>query len=278
MPSLGWITRETVTDDGVRLRYKVAGSGDLAVILMHGWGSTRNYFDPTIECLELAGLKIVAFDLRGHGESDNAAFGYDPQRLARDMLHVADAAGADRFVSVGHSMGAKFIQCLPMVAPKRVLGQVLIAGTPAKAIPVEEALLDEWAGYAGDRDALRRSHHSIITRPVRHEITERWVAEAAMIPRDVLRRTLEVCFKADLAAEIGDASMPPTLAVGGSGDPFFSPDFLREHMVRGLPGARFVVLECGHEIPLEQPAELAGLMAAFVAGCTPTSARMKASN
>lgn len=270
MPSVQWVARDAVTDDGVRLRFKVAGTGELSIVIMHGWGSTRNYFDTAIEQLDLNGLKVLAFDLRGHGESDAATSGYDPHRLARDMLHVAAAAGVERFVSVGHSMGAKFIQCLPLLAPGRVLGQVLVAGTPAQAIPVEEALLDEWSGYAGDRDALRRSHHSIITRPVPHEVSERWVVEAAAIPRDVLRTTLEVCFKADFAAELASISPPPTLAVAGSGDPFFSPDFLRQHMVQNLPGARLVVLDCGHEIPLERPEELAGLIAAFVAGRTPT--------
>lgn len=134
MPSVQWVARDAVTDDGVRLRFKVAGTGELSIVIMHGWGSTRNYFDTTIEQLDLNGLKVLAFDLRGHGESDAATSGYDPHRLARDMLHVAAAAGVERFVSVGHSMGAKFIQCLPLLAPGRVLGQVLVAGTPAQAI------------------------------------------------------------------------------------------------------------------------------------------------
>jgi len=272
MPNVEWVASSAVTDDGVSLRFKTAGSGNLPILFMHGWGSTRNYFDPTIERLDLDGLRIIAFDLRGHGESSVTAAGYDPHRLARDMLNVADAAGIKRFVSIGHSMGAKYIQCLPVLAPDRVLGQVLVAGTPAKAIPVEETLLEDWAGLSGNRDALRRSHHAIITCPVPHEVSERWVAEAAAIPGDVLRITLETCFKADFSAELASISPPPTLAIAGSRDPFFSPDFLREHMVQTLPGARLVVLDCGHEIPLELPEELARLVMAFAAGCAPAQA------
>lgn len=260
--------------DGVALSYKIFGQGPLALVFMHGWGSTKDYFDQTIEAMQPGGLTIVCFDLRGHGDSDAPRGEITVGQLARDMLAVADHAGLGRFVAAGHSMGAKYIQYLPLIAPGRVLGQALIAGTPAGRIDVEEALLQEWAGYAGDRDAMRTSHHSIIRRPVPHAVSEKWVEQAARIEKTVLYDTLKLCFEADFEAELLQLqTLPPTLAIGGGGDPFFSPDFLRQRLVARVPGSRLLVMDCGHEIPIERPQDLAWQLEAFCAGVLPAEQR-----
>ena len=58
----------------------------------------------------------------------------------------------------------------------------------------------------------------------------------------------------------------PTLVVGGTYDPLLQPATLREAIVVPIAGARLVLLDCGHEIPVEQPQMLAALLEAFVAG------------
>jgi pimeloyl-ACP methyl ester carboxylesterase len=57
----------------------------------------------------------------------------------------------------------------------------------------------------------------------------------------------------------------PTLVVGGSGDPMFGPELLETAVVAPLADARLELLDCGHEIPIEAPQELAALIAAFLA-------------
>ena len=51
------------------------------------------------------------------------------------------------------------------------------------------------------------------------------------------------------------------------GDPLF-PDMLRADVVAPLAGARFALVDAGHEIPVEAPVELAALIEAFLAGRT----------
>jgi pimeloyl-ACP methyl ester carboxylesterase len=58
----------------------------------------------------------------------------------------------------------------------------------------------------------------------------------------------------------------PTLVVAGEHDRILSPAILRETVVTPILSARLVVLDCGHEIPVEQPETLAALLEAFVAG------------
>src|SRR5882762_5729152 len=121
-------------DDGTAIAYRTRGTGPIDVLLMHGWGGSGASFDEILKCVDLSGLRVTTVDLRGHGASDKPEGTYLLDRLAQDMLSVADAIGARAFVVVGYSMSAKFAQYLACVAPERILGQVLIAGCPAGEI------------------------------------------------------------------------------------------------------------------------------------------------
>src|SRR5919199_5674378 len=92
-------------DDGVRIAYRAAGEGPLTVLFLHGWGGSGAYFGEVLGHLDLAGLRAVTLDLRGHGDSDKPGHGYTDERLARDALAVADAARAGPVAAVGFSMG-----------------------------------------------------------------------------------------------------------------------------------------------------------------------------
>ena len=58
----------------------------------------------------------------------------------------------------------------------------------------------------------------------------------------------------------------PTLILGGEHDPLFNREYIHKHVLPTIPGARALVLPCGHEIPFEMPNETAWLVEAFLAG------------
>jgi len=108
--------------DGTKIAYRVRGQGAQTVLLLHAWGASGRYFDETIDNLDLSGDRAIAIDIRGHGDSGKPDSPLSWELLACDVLAVADAVGAERFVAVGHSMGGKLAQYLPLVAPDRVQG------------------------------------------------------------------------------------------------------------------------------------------------------------
>lgn len=61
----------------------------------------------------------------------------------------------------------------------------------------------------------------------------------------------------------------PTLVIGGRSDPLMSPDYLRQEVAGKIPGARLKLLDCGHNVPLEKPAETAALIVEFLASGIP---------
>ena len=104
-----------------------------------------------------------------------------------------------------------------------------------------------------------------MTQPVEQEVLEAWADDAIKVPRVVLDESLKACLHTSFSDKLRDVRAP-TLIVGGTHDAIFSPEVLRSAVQAPLKGARLVVLDCNHEIPIERPVELAGLMEAFLAG------------
>ena len=253
------------TYDGVAISYETRGDGPPDLLFMHGWAGSGSYLCETLEHLDLSRLRVTTIDLRGHGDSDKPAEGYTLDGFAADAVAVADAVGAERFVLLGYSMGAKFAQYVALRAPERVSGLVLVAGCPVSEIPLPQQMLDDWYGRAGDAARLIELERGFATRPVAEHLFEQFGREAAKVPRVALEGSLSACIATSFADAIG-AVRAPTLVVGGIHDPIFTPDALRAGVVGPLPRARLALLDSNHEIPVEQPRELAGLVEAFLAG------------
>jgi pimeloyl-ACP methyl ester carboxylesterase len=76
------------------------------VLLQHGGGQTRHAWKGTAELLGNVGYHAVAFDARGHGDSDWAPDGlYGQDVMVQDLKCVIAALGHRRPVLVGASMG-----------------------------------------------------------------------------------------------------------------------------------------------------------------------------
>ncbi len=93
--------------DGIRIAGDAWGNpeGPL-VLLQHGGGQTRHAWGRTGEVLGAAGYYAVAFDARGHGDSDWARDGsYTQDAMVQDLSCVVAALGRPNPVLVGASMG-----------------------------------------------------------------------------------------------------------------------------------------------------------------------------
>jgi pimeloyl-ACP methyl ester carboxylesterase len=101
--------------DGSELYAEAFGPDDAdTVVLAHGWTEQLTYWGPVIKRLRAHGLRVVAYDLRGHGRSRPAADGdYSLERFGEDLDAVLAAAGAgddhEPATVAGHSLGAMSI-------------------------------------------------------------------------------------------------------------------------------------------------------------------------
>jgi pimeloyl-ACP methyl ester carboxylesterase len=133
------------------IRGESAGEGP-AIVLCHGITASRRYVHHGSRALERAGHQVVAYDSRGHGESDPAPAteGYAYPWLVADLERVvASEVGEGRFVLAGHSMGAHTAVAYALRHPERLTGLVVIG--PVYLGEVTPASLSYWDGLA---DAL----------------------------------------------------------------------------------------------------------------------------
>jgi pimeloyl-ACP methyl ester carboxylesterase len=91
------------------------------LLLIHGWGSDHNVWDPMIQT---AGRihRFLAVDLRGHGRSSRASTPHTIGAMADDLEQMTATIGLRRMVVVGHSMGANVAVELATRRPDLVAG------------------------------------------------------------------------------------------------------------------------------------------------------------
>ena len=119
-----------VTSDGVTLHYTDAGSGP-AVVLIAGFTASAETWELQRAALLAAGYRVLGFDRRSHGESDSPAYGQRMARHGKDIRDFLDAAGLDRVVLVGGSMGASATWAYyDLYGPDRLRGIVTVDQTP----------------------------------------------------------------------------------------------------------------------------------------------------
>jgi pimeloyl-ACP methyl ester carboxylesterase len=126
-----------VDSDGVRLHVRdwAATGGpttgrraDRAALLVHGLASSSHIWDLVAPKLAHAGVRAVAYDQRGHGESAKPPSGYGFDETAADAAAVIRALRLRRPVVVGHSWGANVALELAVRRPRLVGTAVLLDG------------------------------------------------------------------------------------------------------------------------------------------------------
>jgi pimeloyl-ACP methyl ester carboxylesterase len=121
--------------DGVSIAYidvpPHEGQGD-PILLIHGFASSHavNWVNTLwVKTLTRAGYRAIAFDNRGHGESEKLydPVAYDSYRMAEDGRRLLDHLGIERADVMGYSMGARITAHMALASPDR-MRSVLLGG------------------------------------------------------------------------------------------------------------------------------------------------------
>lgn len=110
--------------------YNSPPSAPAATTVLAIHGITANSRSWAAVARELPDVRMIAPDLRGRGRSGGLPGPFGLEQQADDLAAVLDAAGVDRVVVAGHSMGAFVAIRLAQRHPDRVAALVLVDGGP----------------------------------------------------------------------------------------------------------------------------------------------------
>lgn len=250
--------------DDIRLHANLAGpAGAPALVLVHGLGLSSAGFDPFLPFLP-QGLRVLTFDLRGHGLSDVPPAPYSMGQLIRDTERVIDHFGLKDTVVLGHSLGGLIAQGLATKRLDLVRGLVLsntaarlgnadlwqarIAAFREGGIDgIRDASLERWFGRGWRTNPAAPAAAALLETA--HP--EGWIgAAAAMSGADFYTTTAALRLPALFLAGANDGSAPP--------------DLMRE-TADLIPGAEFHLFRSAGHLPfLERPQDYAQALTGFL--------------
>ena len=256
---------------GARIYYEVRSetkdAASPAVVLVQGLGlSSRFWFDMPER---LAGgakpRRLIVLDNRGVGRSDKPRGPYRMATLADDVAAVLEAAGADKAIVVGISLGGMIAQHVALRHPDRVAGLVLLAttaGFPHARLPKARAvatllglpIVGRFRPAAQVGRSLARLLLAEKDVPRAGELLSQW--PAAMRAEPMLPRSYFAQLAAVATHSTGSRLKRiacPTVVVTGDED-ILIPAHNSRLIARLVPGAHLeVVRSCGHAIPASDP-------------------------
>jgi len=98
-----------------------------AVVCIHGLTANHTCWASVADVLSPA-YRLIAYDLRGRGESDKPDKGYSLALHNEDLAGLLDHFGLKKAVLVGHSLGAHIALRFAAMHPERVAKLVLVDG------------------------------------------------------------------------------------------------------------------------------------------------------
>jgi pimeloyl-ACP methyl ester carboxylesterase len=250
----------------VRLHYLTWGEGERTLVCLHGTGGSAWHWGPLARTLAPRGCRVVAFDQRGHGDSDQPISGYEVGDFVGDLEAALPSLGLERFDLLGASLGSRVALVYAARHPEAVERLVLvdlsfempeveqqrmIQGHEQRPKSFEslEAAIDWSRSQPGRWRWTQELHEEMTPREVKQLPSGRWVwrySRAAAI------QGLQAA-KQDLWPFTRRLQVP-TLLVRGAESPVL-PSETAEQMARAIPQCRLVVVpEAGHGIPRDNPA------------------------
>jgi pimeloyl-ACP methyl ester carboxylesterase len=249
------------TGKDARIHYKSYGKGRDALVLIHGWTCSIEYWRDQIPDLAKRN-RLIAIDLPGHGMSDKPQATYTMDLFARAVEAVLRDAGVKRAVLVGHSMGTPVARQFYRKYPDQTLAIVIVDGA-LRNFGDKKQMENMMAGFRGPNyqqtglGMLTFMEGPTLSAADKDRIKTSFLAT----PQHVLVSAMEGM--ADDSIWGQDKINVPVLAVLAKG-PFYPPN--NEQIFREIaPNLEYHMWEgVGHFLMMERPKEFNDTLIGFL--------------
>lgn len=263
---------ETATSrDGIPIAYQASGSGDPAIVFVHGWSCDRSYWRHQVPAFETA-HRVVAIDLAGHGDSGGGRASWTVPAFGADVAAVVDALDLEDVVLVGHSMGGDVAVEAALTLGDRVRAVVWVDTyhrlTEPETQEAVEAFLEPFrTDFVG---ATRTLVGRVFPSTASAELIEAIATDMSSAPPEVAVDALRHAFSNEgpVMAALPNLTVP-VVAI----NPDYRPtnvESLRRYGVETV-----IASGVGHFLMLEDAPQFNGLLAEVLRGLPPRGPRMR---
>lgn len=269
----------TIHANGVELFYKESGSGPETIVFSHGLLMDHTMFEPQRAVFEKE-YRVIAYDHRAQGQSQDPGQGYDMDSLAGDAAALITALNAAPCHFAGLSMGGFVGMRLAAHYPALVRTLTLMNTTATKEkLPnrIKYGVLAQMVKLVSPAPFTPIAVKELFgkttqTSPARRPMLEEWTAKLRSRPRNIAPSLLAVMNRREFTAEELALISCPTLVIAGEEDTA-QPPRNSESMVTGIRGARMVGIPgAGHSSSLETPEAVTAAIQELLRGFGKTAA------
>ena len=250
----------TIKVNGVNLFYKESGSGSETIVFSHGLLMDHTMFEPQRAAFEKQ-YRVIAYDHRAQGQSDDPGRGYDMSTIADDATMLIRALKAAPCHFVGLSMGGFAGMRVAAHHPELIRTLTLMNTTATReklSNRIRYNLLAQMVKIAGPGPFTPIAVKELFGRSTRQSAEKRamldaWTAKLRARPKNIAPSLQAVMNRRQFRAAEMAAIQCPTLIITGEEDTA-QPPRNAESLAAGIRGARVVAIPgAGHSSSLEQP-------------------------
>jgi pimeloyl-ACP methyl ester carboxylesterase len=238
--------------DGVHIEYRVYGTGEPAVVLVHGWSADSSYWRAQLPVLK-ARYTVVTLDLAGHGASGRNRSDWSMADFGADVAAVVGEIPAQRVVLVGHAMGGPVVLEAASRLGERVAGIIgveafrSIGQPPLPRATIDRQVEELRKDFIGNTRKLVRE--SFFTKDADPLFVRRVADDMSLAPPEVAIGSIIGLNAMDFATLLPKIAVP-VVAINSDMPPATDETRIR----RMLPTFRAVVVpDSGYFLMMEHP-------------------------
>jgi pimeloyl-ACP methyl ester carboxylesterase len=244
--------RIAIAADGVHVQYRVYGSGEPALVFIHGWSCDSNYWREQVAPFSRK-YTMVTVDLAGHGGTDSNRGDWTIARFGGDVAAALATVPNKQIILVGHALGGPVAIEVARALRGRVIGIIGVdtfksIGAPAPGKAQVDALIKPFeADFIGQTRTLVTEH--LFVKGASPQLAQKIAYDMSLSPPRVGVASLRALLEYDFAQPLKEISVPVVSINSDLGEP------VNEARIRKvLPQFRAVTLAGdGHFLMMEDP-------------------------
>ncbi|MBZ5529809.1 MAG: alpha/beta hydrolase [Acidobacteriia bacterium] len=252
----------TIQTNGVELYYQESGAGPETIVFSHGLLMDHAMFHAQRAAFERR-YRVIAYDHRGQGQSQDPGAGYDMETLTEDAAALITSLNAAPCHFAGLSMGG-FVGMRLAARHRELVRSLTLMNTGAQKEETFSRLkfnflaqlvkLMGTAPFAGIAvTELFGKSTRASTSPAKQAMLKEWTAKLRSRPKNTARALMGVMNRREVSSDELAGIRCPTLIIAGEDDKP-QPPFRSERLAAAITGSKLVrIPACGHSSSLEAP-------------------------